>query len=81
MISCIFIIDPWIRFDPWTPSLEIFQYYQRNLIRFSEMVQRGEVDKIFRRGRFSTEPPNNLELILRYKDAHFGGLINATKNK
>ena len=59
----------------------IFGYYKRNLIRFTGMVKRGEIEELLRPGKFSTEPPNNLELILRYKNAHFEGMINSTKNR
>ena len=45
------------------------------------MVQNGEIEKLLRPGKFLSEPPNNLELILRYKDAHFEGFINSTKSK
>ena len=58
----------------------IFSYYRRNLLRFTRLVLRGDVDRLLRPGKFSTEPPNNLELILRYKNSHFEGLINSTKN-
>ena len=68
-------------FDPSTPTLEIFNYYKRNLRRFTKLLVRGDLDKLFRPGKFATEPPNNLELILRYKDVHFEGMINSTKNK
>ena len=59
---------------------EVFKYYKRNLRRFSAMVRKGEFEKLFRPGKFSTEPPNNLELILRLTDKHFGGIVNSTKN-
>ena len=45
------------------------------------MVQNGELEKLLRPGKFRSEPPNNLELILRYKDTHFEGFINSTQNK
>ena len=76
-----FFADPWLWFDPSTPMLEIFDFYRRNLRRFTKMVQRGDFGKLLGFGKFSTEPPNNLELILRYKDAKFEGIINSTKNK
>ena len=59
---------------------EVFKYYKRNLRRFTAMVREGEFEKLFRPGKFSTEPPNNLELILRLTDKHFGGIVNSTKN-
>ena len=58
----------------------IFTYYKRNLQRFTRLVQRGDVNRLLRPGKFSTDPPNNLELILRYKNSHFEGMINSTKN-
>ena len=45
------------------------------------MVQNGEIEKLLRPGKFLSEPPNNLELILRYKDAHFEGFVNSTKSR
>ena len=68
-------------FDPSAPAREIFNYYARNLRRITLMMQTGQLDKILQPGKFSTEPSNNLELLLRYTDAHFGGLVNSTKNK
>ena len=59
----------------------IFSYYKRNLRRFTKLVQKGDINRLLRPGKFSTEPPNNLELILRYKNSHFEGMINSTKNK
>ena len=76
-----FFSDPWLWFDPSTPMLEIFEYYLRNLRRFTKMVQKGEIHKLLGSGKFSTEPPTNLELILRYKDAKFEGIINSTKDR
>ena len=73
--------DPWMLIDPSTPAREIFNYYTRNLRRITSMMQSGQLDKLLQPGKFSTEPPNNLELLLQYTDAHFGGLINSTKNK
>jgi hypothetical protein len=46
-----------------------------------KMAQRGELNKLLRAGKFSTEPPNNLELLLRYTDDKFGGVVNSTKDK
>ena len=73
--------DPWMWIDPSTPAREIFNYYRRNLRRFSSMILSGQLDKLLQPGKFSTEPPNNLELLLRYTDAHFGGFVNSTKTK
>ena len=58
--------DPWMLFDPSTPAREIFKYYTRNLRRFTSMIQNGQLDKLLQPGKFATEPPNNLEHILRY---------------
>ena len=79
---CIHIFpDPSLWFDPSTAMLETYEFYVKNLRRFTKLIQRGEVQKLLRPGQFSTEPPNNLDLILQYKDKHFGGWINSTKNK
>ena len=59
---------------------EMFKYYKRNLRRFTTLVMKGEFNKLLRPGRFSTERPNNLELILKLTDAHLGGIVNSTKN-
>ena len=77
----IFFSDPWLWFDPSTPMLEIYEFYNRNLLRFAKMAQKGELQKLLRSGKFSTEPPNNLELLLRYADKKLGGVVNSTKDK
>ena len=63
------------------PFYKHFKYYKANLWRFTNMVRRGEFDKLLRPGKFSTEPLNNLGQILRFTDAHFGGLVNSTKTR
>ena len=45
------------------------------------MIQNGQLDMLLQPGKFSTEPPNNLELLLRFTDDHFGGFVNSTKTK
>ena len=70
-----------MRVKLFDPLIDTVKYYKRNLYRFTRMVQNGEIEKLLRPGKFLSEPPNNLELILRYKDAHFEGFINSTKNK
>ena len=72
--------DPWMFFDPSTPALEMFQHYRYNFRRFTRYIKDGEFDKLLRPGKFSTEPPNNLELILNYKNDRFEGIINTTGN-
>ena len=73
--------DPWMLIDPATPTREILDYYKDNLRRLTKMMLRGDTEKILRPGKFDTEPPNNLELILRYADENLGGLVNTTKSK
>ena len=67
------------------PSLwslnKVFRYYKRNLRRFSYLLRSGELNQIIRPGKFSTQPVNNIEKILRFKDVHFEGIINATSHK
>ena len=65
-------------FDPFRDTV---MYYKRNIRRFTKMVVEGEFEKLFRPGKFLTEPPNNLEKILRFNDANFGGIVNVTKNR
>ena len=74
----IFISDERMLFDPFRHTVS---YYKQNLLRFTKMVYKGEFEKLFRPGKFLTEPPNNLEKILRFGDANFGGIINATKSR
>ena len=57
-----------------------FNQIKRNFKRFTRLVKERDFNRLLRPSKFSTDPPNNLELILRFKDAHFGGLINITKN-
>ena len=68
-------------FDPSPATLQHILYYKDNLKRYTRLIAKGEFDKILRPGKFDTEPPNNLELILKYTEENFGGLLNSTKTK
>ena len=45
------------------------------------MVRKGDFERLLRPGKFLSEPSTNLETILKFNDAHFGGIVNATKEK
>ena len=68
--------------DPrtWSPRT-VFNYYKRNLQRFTHLVRTGELDKIFRPGRFSPYPVNNIEKLLDFGADHFGSFANKTKQR
>ena len=59
----------------------MFNYYKQNLRRFTNLVNRGDFDQILRPGKFSKEPINNMETILKFANVHFGGLLNDTAQK
>ena len=67
--------------DPATPTREILDYYEDNLRRLTKLMQRADIEKILRPGKFESEPPNNLDLILKYAEENFGGVVNTTKSK
>ena len=68
------------KLDPRTWSLaKLFDYYKRNLRRFTHLVRTGQLDKIFRPGRFTQYPVNNAEKLLNFGKVHFGGFVNGTK--
>ena len=70
--------DDWMLFDPFR---DVFNYYKRNLYRFTRIIRRQEFAKLIRPGQFDTEPPNNLDKIMNYAEANFGGIVNSTKDK
>ena len=74
-------IDPWMVIDPSAPTLDLMLWYTDSFKRYTRLISNGEFQKLLTPGKFDTEPPNNLELILRYTEQKFGGLLNSTKNK
>ena len=60
---------------------DTYEYYKQNLKRYTKLIRNREFDKIWRPGQFSTEPQNNLELILAFQNEHFGDITNATLNR
>ena len=63
-------------FDPSPATLQHILYYKDNLKRYTRLIGKGEFDKILRPGKFDTEPPNNLELILKYTFKNNKMIIN-----
>jgi len=58
-----------------------YHYYNYNVLRFMKLWREGNLDQIIRPGKFSSKPINKLEELIHFKDTHFGGLVNATKQK
>ena len=63
------------------PLHDLVAYYRENLKRFTNMVRKGDFERLLRPGKFLSEPSTNLETLLRFNDVHFGGIVNATKEK
>ena len=74
------LIDPYKRDGVWSLQ-EVFNYYKRNLGRFTKLIKNHQLDAIFRPGKYSPEASNNIEKILQYADAKLQPTINATSAK
>ena len=76
-----FYTDPGLWSYPSTQFLDTINFYKKNLRRFTNLIRRGDFAKILEPAKFSTEPPNNLDLIMKLADTHFAGVLNNTRNR
>ena len=77
----LFKIYVFVIVDGWWSLQDVFKYYTRNLERFTALIHDGDLDKILRPGRYTLEPVNNIEKILKFADLHFQPVINATAER
>ena len=73
-------LDPYSRDGLWSLQ-EVFNYYKRNLNRFTNLISNHDLDSIFRPGKYSPQASNNIEKILQYADTKFQPTLNATSAK
>ena len=76
-----FYTDPGLWSYPSPQFLDTINFYKNNLRRFTNLIRRGDFAKILEPAKFSTGPPNNLDLIMKLAETHFAEIINATRNR